>query len=134
MQQSFEAIASELGKIDELSLSLEPARGAAVTLRRPGALATNVSKDELVHRRSMALSMLNELHSRCSAMNFTVWCPSEKCINSYHSHIEEDLSLLQREIAALEERQRPFDQLLLLRRKLLSQRYYWRTRLNSIER
>lgn len=158
VQQSFESLAAELGRIDELSLSLHPARGGAVTVRRPGALSTSVTKEELIHRRSVALNLLNELHARCSAMDFTseflfyvssfpvrksqlkkvifasVWCPSEKSIAMFHQHTEEDLSSLQREIAALEERRRPYDQLLFLRRKLLAQRYYWRCRLNNVEK
>lgn len=68
VQQSFEAIASELGRIDELSLSLKSTSG---TPRRPGALHTNVTKEELAQRRQVALNLLNELHSRCTALSYT---------------------------------------------------------------
>jgi hypothetical protein len=61
-----------------------------------------------------------------------VWCPSEAGILVFQRHVEEDLGMLQDEINSLASRGRNCDQLLLLRRKLLAQRYFWRVRLNAI--
>lgn len=81
VQQSFEAIASELGRIDELSLSL---KSTSSSPRRPGALRTNVTKEELAHRRQVALNLLNELHSRCTALSYT-GKPSTLAVSSHFS-------------------------------------------------
>lgn len=71
VQQSLETIAAELGSIDELSLSLLPARGGSDPRRNPGASSAAVSREALIARRSTALHLLNEVHARCSAVAYT---------------------------------------------------------------